>query len=82
MSKPSPKPDDLVQYQRFKELAKEIGTDADADAQRKAVKPVAERPPEPRRKLGKKASGPKLSPDWSILTNGPGYPSLSSADLV
>ena len=50
-----PKPDDPAQSKRFLELAKEIEADADAKALEGSVRLLAAQPPEPRRKVGKRA---------------------------
>jgi hypothetical protein len=53
------KPDDPAQFQRFLDLAKEIGADAPEEALEGSVRRLAEHPPEPRRKVGKKAKAKK-----------------------
>jgi hypothetical protein len=54
-------PDDPAQFQRFLDLAKEIGADADERGLEASVKRLAAQPPEPRRKFGKKAKPKKRS---------------------
>lgn len=54
----TPKPDDPVQYQRFRDLAAELGADdANEKALAASVRQLAQHAPEGRRKLGKKAKG-------------------------
>jgi hypothetical protein len=58
MTKPAPKqdhkPDNPAQYQRFIELAKELGAEEGEDIDA-AVRRLASQKPEPRRKVGKAA---------------------------
>jgi hypothetical protein len=41
--KPNPKPDDPAQSQRFLDIAKEVGADADDEALERALKTVVSR---------------------------------------
>ncbi len=52
---PKPKQDDPAQSKRFLELAKELGSDAPAEALKGSVRRLAAHAPEPRRKVGKTA---------------------------
>lgn len=58
---PPPKADDPAQSQRFLDLAQEIGADTQDEALEGAVRQLASHPPEPRRKVGKKAKAKRLN---------------------
>lgn len=51
----APKPDDPAQSKRFLDLAKELEAEAEDEPLETSVRRLAQRSPEPRRKLGKKA---------------------------
>jgi hypothetical protein len=47
--KPTSKPDDKAQSDRFRETARQVGADKDSDAGDRLIGRLAKQPPEPRK---------------------------------